>query len=138
MAKFVKVDVKQLKQFSENMKKLNIAQIQQFNEAALKELAARLLAKVIKRTPVGKYPDVRKSGKKGGTLRRGWTAKTEAEAMSGSGDGESPATFLDSVSVTKSGNTYTIDIINPVFCAFLAREFRLERLANIAPKHLMA
>ena len=40
-------------------------------------LAARLLALVIPRTPVGQYP--RSSGKKGGTLRRGWTARTEQE-----------------------------------------------------------
>jgi hypothetical protein len=114
MAKFAKVDVKQLKKFSENMKKLNAAQVQQFSEAALKEMAARLLRKVILRTPVGVYDEVSKSGKKGGTLRRGWTAKTEAEAMGGSGNGGNPVDYLNSVSVTKSGNTYTIEIINPV------------------------
>lgn len=35
------------------------------------ELAQRLMAKVIKRTPVGKYPAG--TGKVGGTLRRGWS-----------------------------------------------------------------
>lgn len=38
--------------------------------AATKEIAARLMAKVIKRTPVGVYPAG--SGKVGGTLRRNW------------------------------------------------------------------
>jgi hypothetical protein len=52
-------------------------------------LAARLLAKVIKRTPVGKYPA--SSGKKGGTLRRGWTIGA----------------------VKKIGDEYTIEVINP-------------------------
>lgn len=36
-----------------------------------RELAQRLMAKVIKRTPVGKYPAG--TGKVGGTLRRGWS-----------------------------------------------------------------
>lgn len=36
-----------------------------------RELAQRLMAKVIKRTPVGQYPAG--TGKVGGTLRRGWS-----------------------------------------------------------------
>lgn len=40
-------------------------------EACAKELAGRLLRKVKKQTPVGDYPE--NIGKKGGTLRRGWT-----------------------------------------------------------------
>ncbi len=36
-----------------------------------KELAQRLIRKVIKRTPVGVYS--KKSGKKGGTLKKGWS-----------------------------------------------------------------
>ena len=46
--------------------------VEEFINACAKELAARLLSKVIKRTPVGQYPSG--SGKVGGTLRRGWTA----------------------------------------------------------------
>lgn len=42
-----------------------------FVKAATKEIAARLLAKVKKRTPVGVYPA--ESGKMGGTLRRKWS-----------------------------------------------------------------
>lgn len=86
----------------------------QFMEACAKELAARLLAMVKRRTPVGDYSrevevtakrdskyhkkgDVYKKrvnagGKKGGTLRRGWTV------------GE----------IRKEGNVYKIDITNPV------------------------
>ena len=63
----------------------------QMYEEILKELAARLLRKVILRTPVGVKPtnvsqevlDEHWKGYVGGTLRRGWTAKTEAEAESG-------------------------------------------------------
>ena len=45
--------------------------MQQFCESAAKELAARLLAKVIKRTPVGVYPSG--SGMVGGTSYSGDT-----------------------------------------------------------------
>lgn len=86
----IKVDMKGLKEFQDNLKKLNDDERQRFCEAALKELAARLLAKVIKRTPVGIYP--KSTGKKGGTLQRGWTVGN----------------------VKRDGDGYTIEIINPV------------------------
>ncbi|MCD7819271.1 MAG: HK97 gp10 family phage protein [Lachnospiraceae bacterium] len=76
-----------------------------FVESCAKELAARLLAKVKKRTPVGEYDKpvsfktkdgkevsfTPKTGKKGGTLRRGWTV------------GE----------IQKEGDTYMVEVINP-------------------------
>ena len=61
----------QLKAFRDKFSKVTDTQKNLFMEECLKELAARLLAKVIKRTPVGVYPSG--SGKTGGTLRRGWT-----------------------------------------------------------------
>lgn len=76
--------------------------IDEFIEGCAKELAARLLAKVIRRTPVGKYPA--NSGKKGGTLRRGWTGNTNSNA----------ASYVSSLTVNKVGNSYVIEIINPV------------------------
>ena len=66
-----KLDYKSLLQYRDNMAKLNGAQTQYFIEAAVKELAARLLRKAAKLTPVGRYPAG--SGKTGGTLRRNWT-----------------------------------------------------------------
>ena len=51
---------KQLAEFSKKIEKLNGEQKQQFLESCCKELAARLLRKVIKRTPSTT-----------GTLRRG-------------------------------------------------------------------
>lgn len=81
-----------------------------FCESCAKELAARLLAGVIQRTPVGQYAP--SAGKKGGTLRRGWTAKSEAEAMNG---GQADATaFVNSLDIRRDGNLYEIEIINPV------------------------
>lgn len=70
-----------------------------FIEQCAKELAARLLAKVIKRTPVGQYP--KGSGKTGGTLRRGWTA------------GKAASAYADSLAVHHFGDQYTIVITNP-------------------------
>jgi hypothetical protein len=66
------------------------ARKQEFIESCAKGLAARLLAKAKKRTPVGQYPSG--SGKMGGTLRRRWTIEP----------------------IRKEGDKYIIEIINPV------------------------
>ena len=87
-------------------------QIDQFLTSCSKELAARLLRKVIKRTVTGQYP--KGSGKVGGTLRRGWTSKTHEEAASGSGKGANATAYADSLTVNKVGTDYVIEIINPV------------------------
>lgn len=70
-----------MKKLQKQLNKIQQGNVEAFIDACAKELAARLLAKVIKRTPVGQYPA--SSGKKGGTLRRGWTSKTHEEAESG-------------------------------------------------------
>jgi len=79
-----------------------------FCKKCAKELAARLLAKVIRRTPVGEGS----TGKRGGTLIRGWTASSESEAQSGGS--KNAKAYADSLSVIKSGDVYQIEIINPV------------------------
>jgi len=111
MARWGNCDYKQLQQLRENLEKLQSMDLDKFCRDASKELAARLLALVIPRTPVGQYPKA--SGKKGGTLRRGWTAKTHDEAASGRSN-DNPAEHTGSLPVSKSGSTYTIEIINPV------------------------
>ena len=95
-----------------------------FLQSCARELAARLLRMVVKRTPVGEYGKgyatdadgnrVRyKAGKnkgkvkrvvvkKGGTLRRGWTAGGPARG------------YADSLAVHHRGDTYAIEIVNPV------------------------
>lgn len=85
-----------------NLEKLNQEQVDLFIDACTKELAARLLAKVIKRTPVGDYPN--SSGKKGGTLRRGWTGGKNSSAVA----------YADSLTIHHFGDAYVIEIINPV------------------------
>lgn len=63
-------DFSELVEFQKKMQTLtnNMGEIL---DICARELAQRLMAKVIKRTPVGKYPAG--TGKVGGTLRRGWS-----------------------------------------------------------------
>ncbi len=90
----------QLIEFSNKLKRLNDTQREQFIQGCVKEIAARLLAKVIKKTPVGEYKD----GRVGGTLRRGWTGGKDING----------ANYAQNLSVRRKGNLYVIDIINPV------------------------
>ncbi len=118
--------------------RLNLAltepQKHQFFEDACREMAARLLTKVIKRTPVGDgvFEAVRdddgtyaksKKGKNkgktklrrltnGGVLRRGWTATSESAARSGTQT--SPMRFSKTIHVTHRGKYYVIVVKNPV------------------------
>jgi hypothetical protein len=67
------------------------------------------------RYDTGKTKVVRHTVKVGGTLRRGWTSKTHAEAASGTGKrGEPAKEYAASLPVRKVGDYYKIQIINPV------------------------
>lgn len=96
-------DFRELKEFQKKLEKFDQQQTQEFMESCAKELAARLLAKVIKRTPV-RRPENCPPGVKGGTLRRGWTG----------GKLSSGASYAQSLNVTKVGSIYQIEIVNPV------------------------
>lgn len=111
MGGFTAADSKKLQK---QLNKIQEGNVEAFVDSCAKELAARLLAKVIKRTPVGKYP--KSSGKKGGTLRRGWTSKTHEEAVGGSGKSSVAAgkAYADSLKINHFGNTLVIEIVNPV------------------------
>lgn len=90
-------DCKDLKKLAQQLRELTDGQsrdLDMFYEECAKELAARLLRATIRRTPVGVYPP--SSGKKGGTLRRGWTAGA------------------NSLHVRHEGSTYVVEISNPV------------------------
>jgi phage gpG-like protein len=100
MGKMGKFNFRELKDFEKKLKSMKDPDA--FVESCAKELAARLLAKVIKRTPVGDYP--KSSGKKGGTLRRGWTGEKRVSASA----------YADSMTVHHFGDTYVIEIANPV------------------------
>lgn len=99
-----------LKKLQKQLNKIQQDNVEAFIEDCAKELAARLLAKVIKRTPVGEYP--KSTGKKGGTLRRGWTSHTHKDAASG---GKSNAkAYADSLEIKHNGDMLVIEIVNPV------------------------
>ena len=102
MARSGTINFRDFERIQNNLEKLNQEQVDLFIDACAKELAARLLAKVIKRTPVGDYPN--SSGKKGGTLRRGWTG----------GKIQSAVAYADSLTIHHFGDAYVIEIINPV------------------------
>ena len=102
MARSGTINFRDFERIQNNLEKLNQEQVDLFIDACAKELAARLLAKVIKRTPVGDYPN--SSGKKGGTLRRGWTG----------GKTQSAVAYADSLTIHHFGNAYVIEIVNPV------------------------
>jgi len=100
MGRFGSFNIRGLQEFQKELNKLQDPD--KFVESCAKELAARLLAKVIKRTPVGEYPNG--SGKSGGTLRRGWTGQKRASAQN----------YAESLTVHHFGDTYVIEIVNPV------------------------
>lgn len=86
------IDLKPFLEFQKKMKLME-NEVSSICEACARELAARLLAKVIKRTPSDT-----------GNLRRGWTGGVNGNAVS----------YANSLKVDKKGNIYIIEIINPV------------------------
>ncbi len=109
MGRNVKVDFKGLEDFQKRFEKVNRSLQDEFVEQCAKELAARLLRKAIKRTPVGVYGGavdfVTKDGKHvsfmaratktGGTLRRAWTKANK------------------NPKVVRTGSLLRIEIVNP-------------------------
>lgn len=104
------VDYKQLQKLRDNLQRLQEIDMDKFCEDVSKGLAARLLQLVIPVTPVGQYP--KSSGKKGGTLRRGWTARTEQAAKEGGK--VDPKAYANALPVFRRGRNFYIEVINPV------------------------
>ena len=78
MAKWGKCDFRQLEQMQKQLEKMEKERTA-FCEACAKELAARLLALVIKRTPVGKAPKLAEGQEK--------TVKVKVRGADGRGAG---------------------------------------------------
>lgn len=138
MGRSGKLAMAELKNLQKQLNKLGGADLQIFVDSCAKSVAAQLLSKVTKRTPIGNYSKevlvvakrdskkhkkgdtytkrVNPSGKKGGTLRRGWTAKTHEEAANGSGSPKKNEieAFADTLKVNRAGKSLTVEIINPV------------------------
>ncbi len=136
MANMGSFNISGMRELQRQLNKIREEDVEVFVESCAKELAARLLAKVIKRTPAGDYSKtievvakrdskhhkkgdtytkkINPSGKKGGTLRRGWTSKTHEEAESGRGNGQNAKAYADSLTVQRNGNMLVVEIVNPV------------------------
>lgn len=102
MAKWGDANFDDLLKLKERLDALRKVGLEEFISKVARELAARLLAEVIPRTPVGKYPT--ETGKKGGTLRRGWTGGVDKAISS----------YAASLPIEKQGSEYIITIENPV------------------------
>lgn len=89
---------KELVQFTKQVEQLNNEKKDEFLESCCKELAARLLAKVIKNSGPERFKEST------GTFRRGWTG----------GQNKNASAYANSLNIKKVGNKYQIDIINPV------------------------
>lgn len=117
MAKWGDCDFSELEKLQKKFEKLSKRDVDKFCQDVARELAARLLAKVIPRTPTGIGTFEVKKGKKyviknGGTLKRGWTANTEEEAESG--NTPDAITYANSLRILKMGNNYIVVVENPV------------------------
>lgn len=137
MGRMGRFSVSGMKELKKSLEKLQ-EDADSFAEAAARDLAARLLRLVVRRTPVGDYSheievtakrdskhhkkgDVYKkrvtpSGKRGGTLRRGWICATQEEAKSGNGSPQAPEIleYANGLQVSRSGGMLRIEIVNPV------------------------
>lgn len=123
MAKWGKCDFKQLKRLQKKMEKFEQAELDEFCEMCAKHLAARLLSRVIKETPVGDYSGKPvfyvtgkagtpidasrnlvafdgKNTKQGGTLRRSWNEENS------------------NVHVKHKGNEFICEIVNSTEYAY--------------------
>ncbi len=113
MSKNFTIDVSQLNELQNKLSAMadGKQQLEAFFRDCAKALAARLLQRVIKRTPVeeNRSYTVIQNGQprtyhvKGGALRRGWTA-----------GGSSADAWASSAKVVKKGNTYEVTVSNPV------------------------
>lgn len=121
----VRIDMREFEAFAAKLEQLSRQEeIDRFCESCAKELAARLLRKVVKRTPVGDYSGNSytcatglshkgsKANRTGGTLRRGWTSATHEQATSG--QAVKLEDYVKQIEVKKVGNNYEIIVYNPV------------------------
>ena len=94
-------DYRQVKQFRDNLEQLD-REKDEFLQSCAKDLAARLLALVIRRTP-----------KDTGALKRGWTTQRAGSGAEGL-KSNSGRQFAETMKVHHFGDTYVVEIINLV------------------------
>lgn len=94
-------DYRQVKQFRDNLEQID-REKDEFLQSCAKDLAARLLALVIRRTP-----------KDTGALKRGWTTQRAGSGAEGL-KSNSGRQFAETMKVHHFGDTYVVEIINLV------------------------
>ncbi len=135
-------DVKKMKKDFEKI----YAEQEKFMLMLTKNITARLLTKVIKRTPV--------AAKDGGTLRQGWTVGDEDEARA-TKDGDSSNFknvngknkvnglsgkdgYLNKIEVEKIGDNYNVTVVNPVqYASYVEYGHRTPKGAGWVPGKFM-
>ena len=100
MARWGNCDYRQLQKLRDNLTKLQNADLEKFCGDVSKELAARLLALVIPRTPVGDY-----SKEITVTVKRDGKHHKKAQA------------YARALPIKKQGSNYSVEVINPVHYA---------------------
>ena len=117
MASWGRADFEAFRNLQEKIQSLKDIDMDAFCTECSKEIAARLLALVIQRTHTGRYPA--RSGKVGGTLRRGWGAVAD-------------------INVVKEGDIYTVTIINPVeYASYVEFGHRTRNGGYVEPQYML-
>lgn len=128
------VEFKQLEKFQQRLKQCK-EDVPQLAIDTNRQLAGMFLSYTIDLTPVGQgtFDEDGNRIKQGGTLRRGWTAKTHAEAEQGSGSGKNPQAYAETLDVNQKGTTYVLDVINPVEYAIYVEEGHRQKKGQYVP-----
>lgn len=118
-----KVDYRELKDLRDKLEQFQKVDMEKFCSDMAKEIAARLLRRVKKRTPVGEYEVITyrtkdgrtitfNEGKQGGTLRNNWKIKN---------------------TVTKKGVVYEIEVFNPIEYASYVEYGHRQQVGRFVP-----
>ena len=113
-------DYRQVKQFRDNLEQLD-REKDEFLQSCAKDLAARLLALVIRRTP-----------KDTGALKRGWTTQRAGSGAEGL-KSNSGRQFAETMKVHHFGDTYVVEIINLVEYASYVEYGHRQRPSRYVP-----
>ena len=122
--KWGKVDYRELEALRDRLEQFQKVDMDAFCSQMAKELAARLLRRVKKRTPVGQYETITytmkdgstlsfNEGKSGGTLRNNWKISSTA---------------------TKKGVVYEIEIFNPLEYASYVEYGHRQQVGRFVPQ----
>lgn len=146
-------DFREIKKLQKQIERLE-AEKDKFCEACARELAARLLRKVIMRTPVGDYSggkynckarqgpsfthqSWKRKGMVGGTLRRGWTTQSSGSGAEGL-KSQGATQYAETLKVHHFADTYVIEVTNSTeYASYVEYGHRTARGNGWVPGHFM-